>query len=96
MAGGPLRENILKCQLKPLDCGRLRAIALSAAQLARLHAVFPDGVCDWSKPGVEQERAHSPRDYSDGPGGERLPSAPDSRGSGSRHHGHDDDDDDDD
>ena len=74
--------------------GRLCAAAvLRRTQWARLNAVFPDGVCDWNKPGVEQERARSPRDYSDGPGGERLGSAPDSDGHG-HHRGHDRDDDD--
>ena len=57
--------------------------------MERLQAVFPDGVCDWDQPGVGQRRAVSPRDYSDGPGGERLPRVPDSHGG--HGHGHDDD-----
>jgi hypothetical protein len=62
-------------------------VALSSAQLERLRAVFPDGVCDWDEPGIEQERASAPRDYSDGPGGERLPRAPDDDDSHGNHHG---------
>ena len=57
VAGGPLAENILKCQLKPIETGDYAPVTFSAAQLARLHATFPDGVCDWSEPGVGQQEA---------------------------------------
>jgi hypothetical protein len=52
-AGGPLAANILKCQLKPVDAADYK-VAMSAADLARLKQVFTGGVCDWSKPGVNQ------------------------------------------
>ena len=84
VAGGALSENILKCTLKPLNSADYAPLVLSSSQLARLSAVFPDGVCDWSEPGVGQQPAHAPRDYSDGPGGEPLPHAPDSNGGGQR------------
>jgi len=99
VAGGPLSENILKCRLKPINSADYSPIVLSSDHLKRLNAVFPDGVCDWSKDGVGQHRARSPRDYSDGPGGEQLGSAPDSHEHGHHHHrghGRGDDDDDDD
>jgi uncharacterized tannase-like protein DUF6351 len=76
VAGGPLTENILKCQLKPLDPADYLPAVLSASQLDRLRAVFPDGVCDWSKPGAGQVPAVAPRDFSAGPGGTPLPPAP--------------------
>jgi hypothetical protein len=76
VAGGALVENILKCQLKPLNSADYAPLVLSSAQLGRLHAVFPDGVCDWDRPGVGQRRAASPLTFADGPGGERLPRAP--------------------
>ena len=75
MAGGPLAENILKCQLKPLDPSDYPAVP-SPAQLARLAAVFPTGVCDWSKPGVGQQEAISPLTFTAGPGGVPLPPPP--------------------
>ena len=53
-AGGPLAANVLKCQLKPVDAKDYRT-AFSAAETARLKALFPQGVCDWSKPGVNQQ-----------------------------------------
>ncbi len=76
VAGGPLAENILKCELKPLNSADYAPLVLSSAQLDRLHAVFPDGVCDWDQPGVGQRSAASPLTFADGPGGERLPPAP--------------------
>ncbi|HKE16343.1 MAG TPA: DUF6351 family protein, partial [Kofleriaceae bacterium] len=76
VAGGPLAENVLKCQLEPLDPADYAPEVLSAEQIDRLRAVFPDGVCDWSAPGVGQEAAISPLDFSGGPGGAPLPPPP--------------------
>lgn len=53
-AGGPLADDIAKCQLKPLNPSDYRVI-FTPAQWARLTAAFPDGVCDWTKPGVGQQ-----------------------------------------
>jgi hypothetical protein len=52
-AGGPVSSDRLKCVLKPVDA-RDYAVAFSGAELARLNAVFPGGVCDYQKPGVNQ------------------------------------------
>jgi hypothetical protein len=52
-SGGPLAANILKCQLKPVDARDYPA-SMSSADLARLMTIFPNGVCDWSRPGVNQ------------------------------------------
>jgi len=80
VAGGPLAENILKCQLKPLDPAEYAPAVLTDAQLARLRAVFPGGVCDWTRPGVGQQAAVSPLTFAAGPGGVPLPPAPVSQG----------------
>ena len=53
VAGGPLAANILKCQLKPIDMSDY-SVSFTSAELSRLHNIFSDGVCDWSKPGVNQ------------------------------------------
>jgi len=53
VAGGPLDENVLKCRLKSIDL-RDYAVSFTAAELQRLQAIFPGGVCDWSRPGVNQ------------------------------------------
>src|SRR5207302_1310329 len=54
VAGGPLAENILKCELKPLNSVDYAPLVFSSAQRARLQATFPDGVCDWSAQGGAQ------------------------------------------
>jgi uncharacterized tannase-like protein DUF6351 len=76
VAGGPLAENVLKCELKPINPADYAPAALSPDQLARLDAAFPGGVCDWSKPGVGQQAAVSPLTFTAGPGGVPLPPAP--------------------
>lgn len=53
-AGGPLVDDVAKCQLKPLNPADY-GVAFTAAQWARLGAIFPEGVCDWTKPGVGQQ-----------------------------------------
>jgi hypothetical protein len=52
-AGGPITDDIIKCQLKSVDPSDY-AVTLTSAQLDTLRQVFPDGVCDYSKPGVGQ------------------------------------------
>jgi len=55
VAGAPIANDIIKCQLKPLNASEYKA-AFTAEEMARLRRIFPDGVCDWSKPGVGQQR----------------------------------------
>ena len=76
VAGGSIEENILKCQLRPLNAAEYAPATMSAGQLSRLNAVFPNGVCDWSKPGIGQQEAVSPLTFAAGPGGQPLPPAP--------------------
>jgi hypothetical protein len=73
VAGGPLEENVFKCHLKPLqDAHHDHGSAVfTAAQWARLSAVFSSGVCDWSKRGVGRSDAIG-LTFSDGPGGVPL------------------------
>jgi hypothetical protein len=52
-AGGPASSDVLACQLRELDPDEY-PVALDGEQWQRLAAVFPDGVCDWSEPGVGQ------------------------------------------
>ncbi len=79
VAGGSLTENILKCQLKPLNVADYGAVSFTGAQLARLQTVFAGGVCDWSQPGVGQQEAQAPLTFRAGPGGAPLPAAPQSQ-----------------
>lgn len=54
VAGGPLSNDVLKCQLKPIDYDDY-AVTFSDAEKQRLQTIFPDGVCDWEQPGVNQQ-----------------------------------------
>jgi hypothetical protein len=53
-AGEPVARDILKCQLKPIEARDYKQ-QLTGAQIAQLRAIFPNGVCDYSRPGVEQQ-----------------------------------------
>jgi hypothetical protein len=53
VAGAPLTNDVLKCQLKPINYAEHKA-TFTVTQKARMAAIFPSGVCDFSKPGVEQ------------------------------------------
>jgi hypothetical protein len=49
VAGMPMSDDIIKCQLKPVDPSDYAA-GLSDAQLQELQEIFPEGVCDYAKP----------------------------------------------
>ena len=53
VAGGPIQANRYKCQLKPISAADY-TVAFTPAEMTRLSTIFPNGVCDWSKPGVNQ------------------------------------------
>jgi hypothetical protein len=78
VAGGPVIEDILKCQLKPFNPDDYPRVQVDpdTTLIERLKNAFPDGVCDWSKPGVNQQSAQSPVDFSAGPGGAPMSVAP--------------------
>jgi len=54
-AGDAITTDDNKCQLKPLSRGDYPGITFSDAQWAQLQKAFPAGVCDFSKPGVDQQ-----------------------------------------
>jgi hypothetical protein len=74
-AGGPVSHDVIKCQLKPLDQADY-SLQFTADQWARLQAAFPTGVCDWSKPGVDQVPSIPWMTFENGPGGQALGPAP--------------------
>ena len=53
VAGGPITADRYKCQLKPISSADY-TVTFTPAEIARLNSIFPTGVCDWSKPGVNQ------------------------------------------
>jgi hypothetical protein len=53
VAGEPLTNNVLKCELKPINAADYGG-RLGKDDLAALKSIFPAGVCDYRKPGVGQ------------------------------------------
>jgi Tannase-like family of unknown function (DUF6351) len=54
-SGGPLADDVLKCVLRPIDVSEYNQ-TLASDQIGHLKSIFPDGVCDYTRPGVEQRR----------------------------------------
>ncbi len=54
VAGGPIEGGVFKCALKSVDTalsdGTYGPWAPNFAEILKLYAIFPEGVCDWSKP----------------------------------------------
>ncbi len=88
VAGESVATDVNKCSLKPLR----RTDFLPGAQFtddewAQLRKAFPTGVCDWSKPGVDQRPTIPWRTYQDANGnaiygGSSLGAAPAGSGGG--------------
>jgi hypothetical protein len=53
VAGAPLTNDIIKCNLKPINFADYK-VTFTDAQKARLAKIFPSGVCDFTKPGIGQ------------------------------------------
>ncbi len=70
-AGGPSTADLLACQLTAPERDSYPA-TLTDEQWDTLRATFPDGVCDWTRPGIGQEPTIAWLDYTDGPGGKPL------------------------
>jgi hypothetical protein len=74
-AGEPTASDIMKCQLKPLNRADYN-VTFTAAQWDTLQSTFPGGVCDYSRPGVDQVTPEPWQTFANGPGGQPLGTAP--------------------
>ena len=54
VAGSPVSDDVIKCQLKPISDSDYLPVVFTPAEKIRLAAIFPQGTCDYSKPGVGQ------------------------------------------
>jgi hypothetical protein len=63
-ADGPLTEDVMKCQLKPMRRDDY-PVAFTDEQWAQLQQAFPGGVCDYTRPGVSQDGAVAWLTYQD-------------------------------
>jgi hypothetical protein len=56
VAGDPITTDANKCQLRPLNrSSNYGTVPFTDAQWTELQTLFPNGVCDFSKPGVDQQ-----------------------------------------
>jgi hypothetical protein len=51
IAGAPVENDVMKCQLRPISAEDYPR-PLSVAETDRLKRVFPEGVCDYSRPSI--------------------------------------------
>jgi len=56
VAGSPITDDVVKCQRKPIDEADYLPVALTGTEKIRLANIFPDGVCDYTRPGVAQSK----------------------------------------
>ena len=82
-AGGPFSDDVGKCRLRPLDRDSYN-VTFTDDQWATLQKTFPGGVCDWTRPGVDQVPSVPWTTFADGPGGHAMAPAPRSQRATSR------------
>ncbi len=77
-AGMPISHDNLKCQLKPTNPADYAGAVppITAADLAALAIVFPEGVCNYSVEGVDKKPSVPWLTYETGPGGTPLGAPP--------------------
>ena len=83
-AGMPATNDTLRCALKPLARADYDGVAFTDEQWAHMQAIFPKGVCDFTKPGLGRHPTRAWQTYQDAKGrvvygGRPLGRAPRSR-----------------
>ena len=68
VAGEGVETDINRCRLKPLRRTDYYPVEFSAAEWDALRKAFPDGVCDWSKPGLDMQDTIPWQTYQDSRG----------------------------
>jgi Tannase-like family of unknown function (DUF6351) len=68
VAGETIETDVNRCRLRPLRRGDYYPVSFTGAQWAQLEAAFPTGVCDWSRPGVDQQDTIAWQTYQDAGG----------------------------
>jgi hypothetical protein len=67
VAGEPITTDQNSCRLRPLNRAEY-SVPFTEGQWAKLQAAFPTGVCDWSRPGVDQQPTIAWLTYQDAQG----------------------------
>src|SRR3954451_25283081 len=64
-AGMPFADDTIKCELRPLRRSNYFPQHFTDAEWAKLVKAFPDGVCDYTKPGVDRVPTSAWQTYQD-------------------------------
>jgi hypothetical protein len=75
-AGEPLTDDTAKCSLKAMNRTDYFPALFTDAQWSQLQQAFPTGVCDYSRPGINQQATLPWLSYTAGPGGQPLGTPP--------------------
>jgi hypothetical protein len=86
-AGEGIATDTEKCRLVPLRQSSFYPVTFTAAEWAALQQTFPNGVCDYTQPGIEQQNTVPWQTYQTAAGrviygGTPLGSAPSNSGLG--------------
>jgi hypothetical protein len=76
MAGEGVETDIQKCTLKPHRRSDYYPVEFTDSQWERLDRLFAEGVCDWTRRGVDQIPTVPWLTYKGGPGGQALGAPP--------------------
>ena len=76
VAGEPVSTDQNACQLKPLRREAYGTVAFTDVEWSALQKVFPTGVCDFTKPGIDQQPTIPWQTYEDAIGGRPLGPVP--------------------
>jgi hypothetical protein len=51
-AGMPMTDDVMRCELKPIDKADYKGVTFTDDEFKQLQKLFPEGVCDFTKPGL--------------------------------------------
>jgi hypothetical protein len=71
-AGESIATDQQKCQLKPLAASDFSPVTFTDSQWATLQQAFPNGVCNFGKPGVDQQKTIPWLTYQSNAAGNRV------------------------
>ena len=64
-SGMPLTHDVLRCTTKPLRRTGYGSVIFTDAQWAQMQRLFPQGVCDFTKPGEDRVKVNEWQTYQD-------------------------------
>src|SRR3954471_11987101 len=65
VAGMPMANDTIKCELKPLNRASYAPATFTDAEWATMQKTFPNGVCNYAKPGIDRKPTTPWQTYQD-------------------------------